>query len=64
MYSDYYRGNNVYDERFGGFLVPFLLGGLGGAAVTGLARPRPVYVNPYPYYYPNYNYPYYPYGNY
>lgn len=35
MYSDYYRGNNVYDERFGGFLVPFLLGGLGGAAVTG-----------------------------
>ena len=44
----------VYDERFGGFVVPFLLGGLGGAAVVGLSRPRPVYVNPYPPYY-NYN---------
>lgn len=32
------------------FWVPFLLGGLGGAAVVGLSRPRPVYVtgnNPY-----------------
>ncbi len=28
------------------FWVPFLLGGLGGAAVVGLSRPRPVYVNP------------------
>jgi len=27
------------------FWVPFLLGGLGGAAVVGLSRPRPVYVN-------------------
>ncbi len=36
------------DDRF---LVPFLLGGLGGAAVVGLSRPRPVYVNsPYPNY--------------
>ncbi len=38
------------------FWVPFLLGGLGGAAVVGLSRPRPVYVNqpaqPYPYPYP------------
>ncbi len=51
--------NTIYDDRFGGFFVPFLLGGLGGAAVVGLSRPRPVYVNPYP--------PmpgYYPYGNY
>lgn len=59
MYPNYYRSNSLYDERFGGFLVPFLLGGLGGAAVTGISKPRPVYVNPYPYY-PNY----YPYGNY
>ena len=57
-----YRGmpmNPGYDNRFGGFLVPFLLGGLGGSALVGLSRPRPVYVNPtpYPYPYPNY-YPY------
>lgn len=26
------------------FLAPFLLGGLGGAALVGLSRPRPVYV--------------------
>ena len=51
--------NPGYDNRFGGFLVPFLLGGLGGSALVGLSRPRPVYVNPapYPYPYPNY-YPY------
>lgn len=48
---------NGYDSRFGGFLVPFLLGGLGGSALVGLSRPRPVYVNPVPYPYPNY-YPY------
>lgn len=44
-----YQRYNYYDDRFGGFFVPFLLGGLGGAAVVGLSRPRPVYVNP-PYY--------------
>ena len=51
-----------YNNRVGGFLVPFLLGGLGGSAIVGLSRPRPVVVNqPYPYSYPNY-YPYpYPY---
>lgn len=50
----YYQPYYYYDERFGGFLVPFLLGGLGGAAVVGLSRPRPVVYNPYPnnpYYY-------------
>ena len=57
-----YRGMpvmNGYDNRLGGFLVPFLLGGLGGSAIVGLSRPRPVVVNPtpYPYPYPNY-YPY------
>lgn len=50
--------NNYYlykdGDRF--FWAPFLLGGLGGAAVVGLSRPRPVFVNPVP----NYNYNYYP----
>ena len=54
MYYNY----PVYDERFGGFLVPFLLGGLGGAAVVGLSRPRPVEMYPNPYYF---NQPYNPY---
>lgn len=58
-YDTYYYN----DDRIGTFIVPFLLGGLGGAAVGGLSRPRPVYVNPVPkyynpMYYPNYN-PYY-----
>lgn len=54
-----YSNMSIYDDRFGGFAIPFLLGGLGGAAVVGLSRPRPVYFNPY---YPQY--PPYPYGNY
>lgn len=48
------------DERF--FWVPFLLGGLGGAAIVGATRPRPVYVtSPAPSYapYPGYGYNYY-----
>ena len=59
----YLNTNNNYnpynnDRFFGAFAVPFLLGGLGGAAVVGLSRPRPVYVNqPYPY--GPYTYPYY-----
>lgn len=45
-------------DRF--FWAPLLLGGLGGAAIVGLSRPRPVFVNPA---YPNYGYApgYYPY---
>lgn len=51
-----YHNDLMYDDRFGGFVVPFLLGGLGGAAIVGLSRPRPVVVNPYT---PQYNpYPY------
>ena len=54
--------NNYYlykdGDRF--FWAPFLLGGLGGAAVVGLSRPRPVYVNPAANYYPMM--PYRPYG--
>lgn len=67
---DIYNNTPGYDDRFfGAFAVPFLLGGLGGAAVVGLSRPRPVYVNQYPPYYNSYN-PYYNayppqyYGNY
>lgn len=60
MYPNYIYGNYpVYDERFGGFLVPFLLGGLGGAAVVGLSRPRPVVMNPIPNNFPGPNYPMY-----
>lgn len=72
MNYPYYNYNYNYgDHRT--FLVPFLLGGLGGAAIVGASRPRPVYVNPaynynqgYPSYgynyYGGYNYnPYYPY---
>ena len=58
MYPYY---NYIPDQRFGPFLVPFLLGGLGGAAITGLARPRPVYVNPPTMTIP-YNPNYYPYN--
>ena len=54
-YNPYLRNNLYYQDRFG-FVVPFLLGGLGGAAVVCLSRPRPVYYTPQPY--PNYN-PYY-----
>ena len=56
-YDTYYYN----DDRIGTFIVPFLLGGLGGAAVVGLSRPRPVYVTPGPYPYPNYYPNYYPY---
>lgn len=58
MYRNY--NYNYYDERFVPFLAPFLLGGLGGAAIVGLSRPRPVYVNPpMPPQYNYYPYPYY-----
>ena len=57
MYNNMNYMNYNNDERFiGGFAVPFLLGGLGGAAVVGLSRPRPVFVQQ-PYYRP-YPYPY------
>jgi len=47
---------NYGEDRF--FWMPFILGGLSGAAIgTYAARPRPVYVqNSYP---TPYNYPYY-----
>lgn len=58
MYNYPYYNNN--GERQ--FLFPFLLGGLGGAAIVSASRPRPVFVNyprPYPYYNPGYGYNYY-----
>lgn len=57
MYRYPYSMNNYSyyrDGRYGGFVVPFLLGGLVGGAAVGVSRPRPVYVNqpgpmyPYP----------------
>ena len=65
-----YNYNNYFPASNERFLVPFLLGGLGGAAVTSVSRPRPVYVTgapgpymPYPYMgmphgYSNFNYYY------
>lgn len=50
-------------NRFGGFFVPFILGGLVGGAAVGVSRPRPVFVNPPMYGPPNTGYvpvPYYP----
>lgn len=56
MYSNYRRNNN--DERLaGGFVFPFLLGGVTGAALApsfwNNNYNRPVYYyTPMPYYYP------------
>ena len=60
-YQNYNPNYNFNNERFGGFFVPFLLGGLAGSAIVGVSRPRPVYVNPAPYPYPRPYYNYYPY---
>ena len=57
----------VYNNGDRQFLFPFLLGGLGGAAIVSASRPRPVFVNnprPYPYYYGNPGYGYNYYGGY
>ena len=53
------RHNN--DERFfGGFAVPFVLGGITGGLIANNRPNYPIYT-PYPYYQP---YPYYPYRYY
>lgn len=68
------RNNNSYNaynnnERFGGFVVPLLLGGIGGYAIGATNwgnnnNYQTGYYYPYPYnyqynnYYPNYYYPY------
>ena len=61
MYYNNYSYNNAGDRQF---WFPFLLGGLGGAAVVSASRPRPVYAinnapyqpTPYPYPQAGYNY--------
>lgn len=61
-YNNFKQNPNTNDERFGGFVFPFLLGGVTGAAIApafwnpgyGYNRPyypQPVYPYPYPYYY-------------
>lgn len=48
-----YHHNTFDNQRFGGFLVPFLLGGLGGAFVVGAYNRPNNYYNP-GYYGPGY----------
>lgn len=61
MYYNQYNPNFNNNDRQ--FFFPFLLGGLAGAGLVGVSRPRPVYVNPPQYApYPPYYGPYRPYG--
>ena len=55
-FNNSYRPSNTSDDRFiaGGFLGPFLLGGLTGGLVS------PLFYNQRPYYNNNYYYPPYP----
>ena len=59
MYNDFLKPRKNGDRQF---FLPFLLGGLAGAGIVGVSRPRPVYVNSPTPYRPNYQpYPYQPY---
>lgn len=52
MYNNSYFDRGPYpNNRFGGFFIPFILGGLTGSAAVAVSRPRPVYVNPRPPFY-------------
>ena len=66
MYNNINR--QPYNNGDRQFFFPFLLGGLAGAGLVGVSRPRPVFVNspaPYPRpYYPPYPGPYYRPGGY
>lgn len=63
-YNNYNNPQYINNDRQ--FFLPFLLGGLAGAGIVGISRPRPVFVNspvayppiyrPYPTY-PPYNSP-------
>ena len=58
MYNNYYRFRRIPNNRFigGGFLAPFLLGGLtGGLLAPAFYGPRPIYYPQYgPYIQPFY----------
>ena len=59
-----YYNNIPYNNGDRQFFLPFLLGGLAGAGLVGVSRPRPVFVNSpggYPPPYQPYP-PYRPYG--
>ena len=60
--NQYNRINND-DRFFGGFAVPFVLGGITGGLIANNRPNYPIYTPypPYPYYRP---YPYYPYRPY
>ena len=49
-----YRPTPNNGDRFvgGGFLAPFLLGGITGGLLAPSFYPRPIYYPPVPYYYP------------
>ena len=46
MYYNYPHQNDGDRIFFFPFLGPLILGGIGGYALGGASRPRPVYVNP------------------
>jgi len=56
MYNQYGRRPNNNNNRLlgGGFLGPFILGGITGGLVSPFFYGRPNYYQPYPYYGPYY----------
>ena len=59
MQRNYPYSNNKDDRFIGGFVAPFILGGITGSLLTPRYNNYPVYYGPYPYpQYQNY-YPYY-----
>ena len=45
MYYNTWARNN----RYGGFVLPFITGALVGGAAVGVSRPRPIIATPGPY---------------
>lgn len=70
MYNSYNGYSYTYgnDSRFGGALVPFVLGGIAGSLWNGSGNNNGVVYYPYPAPYPypvnTYQYPYYQYNTY
>lgn len=50
------RPSQNNDRFFGGFAVPFVLGGITGGLIANNRYNYPVYYQPYPYYYQPYPY--------